>query len=111
MLSGVRKYCCGRKRYVGRQVKALADGRTYTAKQARANGLIDEIATYQDVMNQMASELGVDEFYTPSSEESILAAIFSKAEKLVPKSEAQILKETAEEKESGVLMYYAEQLQ
>ena len=43
--------------------------------------------------------------------ESILAAIFSKAEKLVPKSEAQILKETAEEKESGVLMYYAEQLQ
>lgn len=93
------------------QVKALADGRTYTAKQAKANGLIDDIATYQDVMNQMASELGVDEFYTPSSEESILAAIFSKAEKLVPKSEAQILKETAEEKESGVLMYYAEQLQ
>ena len=93
------------------QVKALADGRTYTAKQAKANGLIDEIATYQDVMNQMASELGVDEFYTPSSEEGILAAIFSKAEKLVPKSEAQILKETAEEKESGVLMYYAEQLQ
>ena len=93
------------------QVKALADGRTYTAKQAKANGRIDEIATYQDVMNQMASELGVDEFYTPSSEESILAAIFSKAEKLVPKSEAQILKETAEEKESGVLMYYAEQLQ
>ena len=37
------------------QVKALADGRTYTAKQAKANGLIDEIATYQDVMNQMAS--------------------------------------------------------
>ena len=93
------------------QVKALADGRTYTAKQAKANGLIDEIATYQDVVNQMTSELGVDEFYTPSSEESILAAIFSKAEKLVPKSEAQILKETAEEKESGVLMYYAEQLQ
>ena len=109
MLSGVRKYCCGWKRYVCRQVKALADGRTYTAKQAKANGLIDEIATYQAVMNQMASELGVDEFYTPSSEESILAAIFSKAEKLVPKSEAQILKETAEEKESGVLMYYAEQ--
>ena len=92
-------------------VREIADGRTYTAKQAKANGLIDEIATYQDVMNQMASELGVDEFYTPSSEEGILAAIFSKAEKLVPKSEAQILKETAEEKESGVLMHYAEQLQ
>ena len=92
-------------------VNIVADGRDMSADQVKANGLIDEIATYQDVMNQMASELGVDEFYTPSSEESILAAIFSKAEKLVPKSEAQILKETAEEKESGVLMYYAEQLQ
>ena len=55
-------------------------------KTGKSEWLIDEIATYQDVMNQMASELGVDEFYTPSSEEGILAAIFSKAEKLVPKS-------------------------
>ena len=32
-------------------------------------------------------------------------------EKLVPKSEAQILTEAAEELESGVPMYYAEQLE
>lgn len=93
------------------QVKALADGRTYTAKQAKANGLIDEIATYEDMTEQMSDELGVDEFYTPSSEGNILATLFGKAKELVPKSEAQILKETAQEKESGVLMYYAEQLQ
>ena len=93
------------------QVKALADGRTYTAKQAKANGLIDEIATYEDMTAQMSDELGVDEFYTPSTEENVLASLFSKAKELVPKSEAQVLKETAEEKESGVLMYYAEQLQ
>lgn len=93
------------------QVRALADGRTYTAKQAKANGLIDEIATYEDMTARMSDELGVDEFYTPSTEENVLASLFSKAKELVPKSEAQILKETAEEKESGVLMYYAEQLQ
>ena len=93
------------------QVKALADGRTYTAKQAQANGLIDEIATYEDMTAQMSSTLGVDEFYTPSVKDNVLSTLFSKAKELVPKSEAQILKETAEEKESGVLMYYAEQLQ
>ena len=48
--------------------------------------------------------------YQKEAKENIFADLFSKASELVPKSEAQILKETAEEKESGVLMYYAEQL-
>lgn len=93
------------------EVKALADGRTYTAKQAKENGLIDEISLYDDMTAAMSEELGVYEFYQPRSKENILAELFSKASELVPKSEAQVLKETAEEKESGVLMYYAEQLQ
>ena len=59
---------------------------------------------------QMAEELGVSTFYEPSAEEGLLASLFLKAESILPKSEAQILKETAEETESGVLMYYAEQL-
>ncbi len=91
-------------------VKALADGRTYTAKQAKENGLIDEISLFDDMKADMSRELGVSEFYQPKSKENIFADLFSKASELVPKSEAQILKETAEEKESGVLMYYAEQL-
>ncbi len=92
-------------------VKTLADGRTYTAKQAKANGLIDEISLFEDMKADMSSELGINEFYQPRSKEKIFAELFSKASELVPKSEAQVLKETAEEKESGVLMYYAEQLQ
>lgn len=91
-------------------VKALADGRTYTAKQAKENGLIDEISLFEDMKEDMSRELGTSEFYQPKSKENIFADLFSKASELVPKSEAQILKETAEEKESGVLMYYAEQL-
>lgn len=92
------------------EVKTLADGRTYTAKQAKENGLIDEICLFDDMKADMSQELGVYEFYQPKAKDNIWADLFSKASELVPKSEAQILKETAAEKESGVLMYYAEQL-
>ena len=93
------------------QVKPRADGRTYTANQALGNGLIDEISLYPDMQNAMSAELGVATFYEPKASENILASLFAKAQDLVPKSEAQILMETAESIESGVPMYYAEQLQ
>ena len=93
------------------EVTDLADGRTYTAQQAKDNGLIDEISSYEDMKYQMEEELGTDAFYEPSAEENVLASLFSQIRDVVPKSEAQILRETADEMESGVLMYYAEQLQ
>ncbi|MGN1377960.1 MAG: signal peptide peptidase SppA [Dorea sp.] len=91
-------------------VKVLADGRTYTATQAIENGLIDETALYDDMVSEMRDELGTGEFYELEATQSVLASFLSKAEKLIPKSEAQILKETAASMESGVPMYYAEQL-
>lgn len=93
------------------QVKTLADGRTYTAKQAKSNGLIDEIALYEDMKNEMSKELGTHNFYEPEKKSSLLSSIYSKAKDITPKSEAQILMEAAAEMESGVPMYYAEQLQ
>lgn len=93
-----------------KDVKKLADGRTYTAKQAKANGLIDEIALYDDVKNEMAKETGVDEFYSPEKETNVFSQLLQGMSKMIPKSEAQVLKETAENTESGVLLYYAEQL-
>ena len=93
------------------QVKELADGRVYTAKQALKNGLIDEISLYDEMSEAMSAELDVYEFYQPSVEEDIFTSLFAKVSALVPKSEAQILTETAAEMESGVPMYYAEQLQ
>lgn len=92
-------------------VKQLADGRTYTAKQAKENGLIDEISLYPDMKKAMSKAVGTTTFYEMESEEGLLQMLFSKAEALVPKSEAQILTETAKSVESGVPMYYAEQLQ
>jgi len=44
-------------------VKKLADGRVYTAKQAKANGLIDEIATFDQAKKDMKTRYnlqGVD---------------------------------------------------
>ena len=91
-------------------VKKLADGRTYTAKQAKNNGLIDEISLYPDMKDAMSKNLGTSTFYEMESDEGLLQSLFSKAESLVPKSEAQVLTETAKSVESGVPMYYAEQL-
>lgn len=92
------------------EVKALADGRTYTAKQALKNGLIDEISLYDDMVMDMENELGVYQLYEPEYSYGMLASLFSRVESLIPKSEAQILTDTAAELESGVPMYYAEQL-
>lgn len=91
------------------QVRKLADGRTYTAQQALDHGLIDEIALYDDMKSAMSEELGVYEFYVPEKEMNLLTQLFSMINKNTPKSEAQVLLETAETMESGVLMYYAEQ--
>lgn len=40
------------------KVRLLADGRTYTAKQALENGLIDEIATYEQCKESVTSVIG-----------------------------------------------------
>lgn len=93
-----------------KDVKKLADGRTYTAKQALKNGLIDEIALYEDMKDEMRKELKVDEIYLKDKDSYAdqWMSLFFGIKELIPKSEAQILKETAAELESGVLMYYAE---
>lgn len=93
------------------EVRKLADGRTYTAKQAKKNGLIDEISSLEEMKDSMCQELGVYQFAEIETPEKPFAEFFANAQKLVPKSEAQILTETAEEKESRVPMYYAEGLQ
>lgn len=93
------------------EVRELADGRIYTAKQAKENGLIDEIALYEEMKDAMSEELGVYEFYSLPSESSTFSNFFSSMSNALPKSEAQILKELSLEKESGVWLYYADILQ
>lgn len=93
------------------EVRKLADGRIYSAKQAKANGLVDEIGLYDDMKKDMSKEIGENViFYEPSTEPSMLASFFGKLESLKTKSEAEVLKGTEAELGSGVPMYYAEQL-
>ncbi|MBO5115017.1 MAG: signal peptide peptidase SppA [Peptococcaceae bacterium] len=41
-------------------VRVLADGRVYTAKQAAANGLIDGIEAFQTTLERLTADLGYD---------------------------------------------------
>ena len=89
------------------EVKALADGRTYTAQQALSYGLIDQISSFEDMQDEMSEEFDTWNYYEPVESENVLASLFSQMKQIIPKSEAQILLETADNMESGVLMYYA----
>lgn len=44
-----------------KQAEELADGRVYTAKQAKANGLIDEIGTREEALHAMMKENGLQD--------------------------------------------------
>lgn len=93
------------------EVKKLADGRTYTAKQALANGLVDDIGLYEDVQDLIVGEAGTATFYElESTAGSMFSSLFGSFSGIVPKSEAQVLRELAEETHGG-LQYYANGLQ
>ena len=91
-------------------VRTLADGRTYTAKQALNNGLIDEIGLYEDIKSQISVGTGVFTFYElESRDDSLFSSLLESISEVVPKSEAQVLIETAENTQGG-LLYYADGL-
>lgn len=65
-------------------VKKIADGRVYTAAQAKANGLIDEISTLEEAIDAMKSENDLEDctftdvYYTPKND--IYSLLSQKAE-------------------------------
>lgn len=89
------------------RVKELADGRVYTATQAVNNGLIDKIDSYDQMIDDISEELGNVEFHQPTLMQSTWASLFSRIEKIIPKSEFQIATELSEQYEYGVPMYIA----
>lgn len=91
-------------------VKNVADGRIYSAAQAKDLGLIDEITSLEQMQTEMSAQTGADIYYTPQPEQSFLGSLFAAADRIIPKSEAQVLTELKDEQKNGRLMYYAEQL-
>lgn len=91
-------------------VKPIADGRIYSANQALELGLIDNVDTYDNMQKEMLDTIGGDiMIYTPSNEENVFASLFSKAEGLKSKSDAQVISDYLEKQGNGGMMYYAKQ--
>ena len=87
------------------EVRKLADGRIYTAKQALSNGLIDEITSYDGALDAFCEETGAQPYYTDFSEDTVLDRLLGAVSELLPKSDLQTLEELAETEQSGVPMY------
>ena len=90
------------------EVKKLADGRIYTAKQAVENGLIDGIKTSEEFDAYVKEQTGVNKFYEPKSKDGYLTSLFGSLASSKPKSEAEVLVDLMNQLGSGVPMYYAE---
>lgn len=97
----------GRKMSVD-EVKKLADGRIYTAKQAQENGLIDGIKGSEEFDAYVKEQSGVDKFYEPGSTAGYLAGLMGSVAASKEKSEAEVLVDLMNQLGSGVPMYYAE---
>lgn len=89
-------------------VRPLADGRVYTAKQAQDNGLIDEIAPYEDMAYAFSDALGGVEIYVPEYPNVFqLQSLFSTVRDFLTRSDAKAISDFFETNGSGVPMYYA----
>ena len=90
------------------RVREIADGRIYTAKQALELDLIDGIDTAEAYKEKVLESVGADvEFYTPEEPvEDFVSMLLGKINAMMPKSDAEMLKEFCEANSSMVPMYY-----
>ena len=94
------------------RTRKLADGRIYSAAQAKKYGLIDEVMGYEEAKTRIGGDLGNEKinFYAPEKD-NVFNFYFSRllglAEGFGTKSDIQAAREMIENDESGVLMYYA----
>ena len=95
------------------EIRTAADGRIYTAKQAKDVGLIDDVKFYEEVKDEIYKDLGQDvEIYEEESDElsKLFSDLFSGMKSLInskEKSETEKVLEMIEKDGSGVPMYYA----
>lgn len=91
-------------------LKPIADGRIYTAKQAVDNGLIDAVGSLQEAKTAMMESLSLQpdiQFFEPKNS-NMMSELFSAAEQIRPKSDAELAVEIMENEGRGVLKYYAD---
>lgn len=93
-------------------VKALADGRIYSAKQALSLDLIDGICTHDEYLARIREELGSDiNIYERVENDSFgLANLFASLQSLKSRSDAEVVGDMLQQDQMGGIMYYAEGL-
>lgn len=91
------------------QVKALADGRVYTPKQALKLQLIDEITTFEEMEQAFMTELGIDVVAAVPEEQKMNLADGLEQSKEGSRilTDVELLERFLERKGSGRPMYYA----
>ena len=93
-------------------VKKIADGRIYSAKQAKEKKLVDEIGTEDELkaLIQKEKKLSDDVVYdtAKSSGSNFLSNLMGSVQKIMPKSDSELAVDIIENKGKGVLMYYAD---
>ena len=93
------------------KVRELADGRIYSAKQAKENALVDVISTEAEAKKELTKNIGCDDditFYSPDNDlNGFFNSLFGKIEKIMPKSNVELATDIVENNGNGVLKYYA----
>lgn len=93
-------------------VKKIADGRIYSAKQAKKNGLVDETGSLEDLKAVIQKENNLSEDITYHKAESTGSDFFSSllgfADQFKEKSDTELAVDIIENRGNGVLMYYAD---
>lgn len=93
-------------------VKKIADGRIYSAKQAKEINLVDEVGSLKDEKKAFAKEAGFSEditYYTPEKDSlsGMFSSIFGAVKDIVPKSDSDLAEDIVQNNGNGVLKYYA----
>ena len=93
------------------KVVKLADGRVYSAQQAKELGIIDEIASYEETVNALMKDKNLNDctVYEQKAPVSVMQQILYGAKsELSPSSAADLneLKKYIEENKAPKLMYY-----
>lgn len=94
------------------EVKKIADGRIYSAKQAKEINLVDEVGSLKDEKTAFAKEAGFSEditYYTPEKDSlsGMFSSIFGAVKDIVPKSDIDLAEDIVKNNGNGVLKYYA----
>ena len=90
------------------KVREIADGRIYSAKQALELNLIDGIDLYEKYKDKILEGFeGEVEFYLPEEPvEDFMSMLLGEIKTLIPKSDAQLMREFCESNKMVPMYYY-----